>query len=357
MPRNFDNNDLRLPWLPCLLYYARVKKLFLLLAIIIAACVAWYHLSLRPLNGSDSTAKPVTIVSGFSVSDIAGVLKRKELIRSPLAFSFYARLHGLQNALQAGEFALEPSMSVSEIMTALRQGQVTEVPLTIPEGFTVKDIDALLVQKGLIAAGAFTLCAQTCDLSAFDFLPKSNSLAKRGGRVEGYLFPDTYMVFTKRFDSKAFLERLLQTFHSRVVTDLAPDIAASRHSLHEVVTMASLIEEETRTAAERPVVSGILWKRFRENVGLGVDATVRYIVEKPSAAITVADLDVDSPYNLRKFRGLPPGPIASAGLASVRAALHPVESDYWYYLHGTDGVIRYAATNDEHNRNKAQYLR
>ncbi len=121
--------------------------------------------------------------------------------------------------------------------------------------------------------------------------------------------------------------------------------------------MASLVEEETRTDDERAIVAGILWKRFDAGTGLGVDATVRYALDKPSSALTVSDLDTNSDYNTRKFRGLPPGAIASPSLESIKAALHPEASEYWYYLHGTDGQIRYAKTNEEHNENKYKYLR
>lgn len=327
----------------------------------------WYFWSLRPVDANDHTAHPVTIAVGLAVSDIAHVLEAKGIIRSAFAFSLYARFHGSQAALQAGEFILEPAMAVPDVIIALQKAKPIEASVTIPEGFTVSDIDALLAKKGLIDAGVFTRCAQTCDFSGYSFLPTGAAMpagrslgegrAKRGGRVEGYLFPDTYSVFTSNFDTEKFLKRLLETFRTRVVSGLERDFASSKRSLHEIITMASLIEEETKADEERSVVSGILWKRFEAKQGLGVDATVRYILEKPTSAITTADLDVDSPYNLRKYRGLPPGAIANPGLESIKAALHPVTSQYWYYLHGKDGVIRYAVTNDEHNRNKAQYLR
>ncbi len=341
---------------PLSVYHHCVKKLLIILAIILIGAVAWYQFSLRPADSSDTVRRAVEIRSGLSVRDIGSLLQQKSIIRSPLAFSLYARFHGSQNALQAGDFSLQPSMTVPQIMDALRKGYSEEVSVTIPEGFTVKDIDTLLTKKGLIKEGEFALCAQTCDLSGFEFLPIGAALAKRGGRVEGYLFPDTYSVFSQKFRAEDFLKRLLETFRKRVVTGLAPDVAASKRSLHEIVTMASLIEEETKTVDERPVVAGILWKRFEAKQGLGVDATIRYVLDKPTEAITAKDLDVDSPYNLRKYRGLPPGPIANAGLASITAALHPIDSKYWYYLHGKDAMIHYAETNDEHNRNKALYL-
>lgn len=334
-----------------------MKKLLIILAIILSSVVGWYSYSLLPLDPSDEARRPLTIRSGLSVSDIGALLEQKGIILSARAFSLYVRLHGAQTALQAGDFLLQPSLSVPEIVTALKRGYSEEATVTIPEGFTVGDIDALLAKKGLIEAGAFTKCAQECGLSAYAFLPTVKGRAKRGGKVEGYLFPDTYLVLSDRFSPEDFLKRLLDTFRSRVVTGLAGDLSSSKHSLQEIITMASLIEEETKTDDERPIVSGILWKRFTAKTGLGVDATVRYVLEKPTIALTEKDLDIDSPYNLRKYRGLPPGPIANAGLASIKAALHPQDSDYWYYLHDKSSVIHYAETNEEHNRNKVLYLR
>lgn len=333
-----------------------MKKILLLFIIVILGVFAWYQFSLFPIDPEDDTRRPVTIRSGLSVSDIGALLELKGVIRSARAFSLYTRLNGAQTALQAGDFSLQPSMSVPEIVEALRRGFSEEAAVTIPEGFTVTDVDSLLSKKGLMEAGAFTKCAQECDLTAYDFLPSGKAMHKRGGRVEGYLFPETFLVTSDHFSAEAFLKRLLDTFKTRVVTGLALDLSASKRSLHEIITMASLIEEEAKTDDERPVIAGILWKRLDGKIGLGVDATVRYVLEKPTGALTEKDLDVDSPYNLRKYRGLPPGPIANPGIASITAALHPIDSKYWYYLHGKDGLIRYAETNDEHNKNKQLYL-
>lgn len=339
-----------------ILYHVLVKKLLALILISIFGALVWYRLSLRPVNPSDDARRPVTIDQGLPVRGIAERLEEEGIIRSARAFTLYVRLRGFPSQLQAGDFLLHPSMTVEQVVDALRRGFSDEVTVTIPEGFTVKDIDALLAKKGLIAEGEFTACAQRCDLSGFSFLPQGGANAARGGRVEGYLFPDTYFVVAEGFTAETFLIRLLGTFRSRVVAGLADDLHASPRSLHQIVTMASLIEEEAKTNEERPVIAGILWKRLDAKQGLGVDATIRYILEKPSAAITVKDLLIDSPYNLRKYRGLPPGPIANPGLASITAALHPIDSKYWYYLHGKDGIVRYSETNDEHNQNKQLYL-
>jgi UPF0755 protein len=332
-----------------------LRKFLLVLAILVIVVGFWYRWQELPVDAADDTPQSVTIEQGMSLNGIAAMLEEKELIRSARAFTIFARVHGAQSKLQAGDFYLKKSMNSSQILEALKKGLSQEIALTIPEGFTVKDIDALLVKEGLITAGQFSECARTCVLEGFSFLPSGAALAKRGGRVEGYLFPDTYFVAKTGFTPEAFIKRMLETFRTRVIDGL-PEIATSGKSLHEAVTMASLIEEETRHDDERAIVSGILWKRLQNSVTLGVDAAVRYIVEKPSSAITLTDLDIDSPYNLRKFLGLPPGPIASPGLESIRAALAPQSSKYWYYLHDANGVIHYAETNDEHNANKQRYL-
>ncbi|HVW66180.1 MAG TPA: endolytic transglycosylase MltG, partial [Candidatus Peribacteraceae bacterium] len=251
----------------------------------------------------------------------------------------------------------QSSMDTPAIIGALKGGKTQQEVITIPEGYTVEDIDALLAKKGLIQPGDLVHCAQTCDFSSFAFLPKDTAdLAPRGGKVEGYLYPDTYYVETDNFVPKFFIERLLSTFKAKVLDPDAADIKASGRSANDIVTMASLIEKETRNADERPTVSGILWKRLDQHMTLGVDAAVRYVLDRGNQPITASDLQVESPYNLRKEQGLPPGPIASPSLSSIEAALHPQASPYFYYLHDSNGNIHYAVTNDEQNANRAKYL-
>jgi UPF0755 protein len=336
-----------------------MKKLLLpiiVLAVVVLIGRTWYAHALGPVDQSDVRTS-FKVEKGESTSGIADDLYTQKLIRSPFAFKMYVKLHGNAGTLKAGTFLLQSSMTTQAIVDVLAGGKTAEEVITIPEGYTVKDIDALLAEKKIIVAGDLQHCAQTCDFSSFTFLPKDTSdLAPRGGKVEGYLYPDTYYVTLDDFDVKSFIERLMTTFQKKVVEAFADDIKASGRSFHDIITVASLVEEETRGASERPIVAGIIWKRFDQHMGLGVDAAVRYVLNRPSGAITESDLQVDSPYNLRKFAGLPPGPIASPSLSSIKAALHPEVSSYYYYLHGSDGQIHYAVTNDEHNANRARYL-
>lgn len=298
----------------------------------------------------------IEIAAGQPVHAIATLLREKGLIRSALLFRLYLRSKGQDRSLRTGSFLLSPDASYAEIVKALVSGEGRDVAVTIPEGYTMREIDALLASMDLIGAGELLACAGGlprevgCDFSRFEFLPS------RGSRLEGYLFPDTYFVAVQKLVPQLFLERLLATFEERVVEGLQTDLRVSGRSLQEVITMASLIERETRTAEERPIVSGILWKRFDAGTVLDVDATVRYALGKMTGPLTKEDLEEDSPYNTRRYRGLPPGPIANPGLASINAALHPEDSPYFYYLHDREGHIHYAITNEEHNLNKAKYL-
>lgn len=333
-----------------------MKKLLLLIVVLTAGGWFWYQSALGPVDSVGAARKKVTIESGWSTMRILEELESKELIRSPMAFKLYLKLSGQDGSLQAGVFLLDQSQSVADLIAILQTGKAEEISVTIPEGFTVKDIDDLLTELELIEEGQAVACANTCDFSTYTFLPTVSDLAERGGKLEGYIFPDTYYVPANDFVVKFFFERMLNAFRKSVVEGLAEQIETSGRSLHELVTMASLVEEETRKDDERGPVSGILWKRYDADWGLGVDAAVRYIVNKPSAAITHADLNVNSPYNLRKFRGLPPGPIASISLKSMEATLNPEQSAYWYYLHDKTGQIHYSATNEEHNTKRYMYL-
>lgn len=337
-----------------------MKKFLFLLCAAAAVCAVWFFVALRPVRTESAQSLSVTVAPGDSLAVIADTLLREDLIRSSTAFRMYARVSGSSRRLQAGTFSLNRAMSVQQIIEILVSGKSQEFYVTIPEGYTVADIDALLARKGLGKPGDILDCAYRCDFSTFDFLP-SKAVGTReegiGSRLEGYLFPETYAVVPGEYVPKFFLERMLGTFRTRIVEGYKDEISTSGKSLADVVNMASLVESESRHDEERAVVAGILWKRLKNRIVLGVDATTRYVLRKPTEVLTKADVETDSKYNTRRTQGLPPSPIANAGESSFKAALNPSDSPYWYYLHGKDGVIRYAVTNDEHNLNKARYLR
>lgn len=335
------------------------KRILVGCVTITLALFAFYAWQLRAVDPSDTSAQSVMLERGQSVRSIADNLEKRGLIRSGTALLLYVRLMGVQSGIKAGTYSISPSLSTRDILALVQQGASDDVPITIPEGYTVAQIDALLAEKGIGKAGDFIACAFQCDVSEFSFIPTSNpgDVGRGfGSRVEGYLFPDTYFISPASYQPKMLLHRMLRTFDQRIRSVYAKDIEESGKKLSEIVTMASLVEEESRHEDERAIIAGILWKRLDVGMSLGVDATVRYIVGKQSRPITKADLDDDSAYNTRKFLGLPPGPIANAGESSLLAALRPSSSEYLYYLHDSSGDIHFARTNEEHVRNKARYL-
>ncbi len=333
-----------------------MKKFLVLILIFIVSGFIWYKYSLTPANLTNQNSHAVKIEVGSTTNQIADILFEKGLIRSKFVFLLHVKLSGNDGQLQAGKFVLKNSMSVPEMVEILKFGFADELIVTIPEGFSVQEIDDLLASKGVIEGGEIVKCASDCDFETYTFLPSGDGQADRGGKLEGYLFPETYYIEVENFVPKFFIERMLNTFRKKVLETFPNEFPHPTRSLHQLVTMASLIEEEAITEEERPVIAGILWKRFDDGRGLGVDATVRYITDKQTEPITTGDLNVNSPYNTRKFRGLPPGPIASPGIDSIRATLFPEESKYWYYLHDPEGKIHYAVSNEEHNLNRMQYL-
>jgi UPF0755 protein len=328
----------------------KIFKLLLLLFVSVFALTVFVS-GCVPGDGEERYVK-IEVKSGDSVASIVKSLKREGIIRSEIMFKRYLSKHNLDKGLKPGSYVISINSSYEEIAATLSEGK--ESVVTIPEGYTVSQIDLLLFEMDLIEEGELLKCSNECDFSSFDHLLGGIGNKYAQSRLEGYLFPDTYYVNPVEFVPKFFIERMLGNFEAKAVSQM--NLADSRRSVNHIVTMASLIERETSSDDEREIVSGILWKRLSADQGLAVDATVRYALGKITEALTKDDLSIDSAYNTRKYRGLPPGPIANPGLKSIKAAINPKDSPYFYYLHGKDGQIRYSETNDEHNLKKAKYL-
>ena len=300
------------------------------------------------VNPDDSTRIIFTIEEGERADGIGYKLKEAGLIKSTYGFSVYLKENNLDSLLQAGEFILMPSMTGIEIINALTSQATGEIVFTIPEGWTITDIDNALTDEGLITTGSFESCAKTCDFSAYTFLPESGSL-------EGYLFPDTFFLNQTTFDTYSFIKQLLDNFDTKITDEMLTDIESQGRTLEEAIIVASIIEKEVRTDEDRGLVSGIVWKRLDNGWQLGMCSTINYLTGQ--AEITAEDLEIDSPYNTRMYTGLPPTAISNPGLKSIEAAIYPEDSEYWYFLNATEtGETIYATTNEEQEANKAKYL-
>lgn len=308
-------------------------------AIIFAITINEYKKDVyNPLNREDKTEISILIHQGDKVKDVANELEEKNVIKSGWAFYWYARIHDLDTNIISGRFLLNPSMNVPEILSKISTPSESEAILTIQEGLTVKDIDKKLFEMGLTKNGDFiTTTKKFKEFDSYKFLSKNS--------LEGYIFPDTYFLEPVNFNPNDLIYKALNNFTKKT---------KSLKITNEVIIIASIIEKEVRNDEDRAIVSGILWKRLNSGWKLDADATLLYT--KDDKKITTADLNSDSPYNTRKFKGLPPTPICNPSIKSIEAALHPQSSSYWFYLTTEDGTAIYAKTNEEHNANKAKYL-
>ncbi len=334
--------------------HTKVKILLSLIIVAITATILYYEyysLVNTPVDKEDTENISVQIKKGATSGEIADNLEEKGLIESSIAFRIYARIHGLSDKMLFGRFVLNKTMNVPQIIATLSDPSKVESVITIQEGLTIKDIDKKLVELGLISPNDFINEVKKFNgWEYYSFLDKG-TLEKLDLPLEGYLFPDTYFLDPIDFKPHDLIYLAIDNFEKKF-TPVQKDI--KNRTVHEIVTMASIIEKEVRSTNDRKLVSGILWKRLENDWTLGADATLIYI--KNDLEITQEDLNLDSPYNTRTNKGLPPGPISNPSLDSILAAINPEKSDYWFYLTDKEGKVIYGKTNEEHNLNKEKYL-
>jgi UPF0755 protein len=321
-----------------LLQYARARNILYGLAVAAISAVVYFFLSLRPV-ASESTVMPIVIriEPGESVAGIARTLHREGVIRSSTAFTAMLVLTGSAKNLKAGVYDVSPALSAWRIRSLLIHGP-EEVSVTIPEGSSLFEVDALLAKQFVIREGELS----------------SNEKAIQ---LEGWLFPDTYR-FYRSSSVSVVLQKMLDTFRHK--TDVLLKGLPEREVIR-ILTLASLLEDEVPDYEESRVVASILEKRLKTGMPLQVDATICYIKRSQGGRscypLTPLDFKIDLPYNTYLYKGMPPGPINSPGLFAIQAALNPKPSSYWYYL--SDPATKkthFSETLEEHARKRALYL-
>lgn len=285
----------------------------------------------------------VHVPPGADAGQVAELLHRHGLIRSRLAFRLRARWRGLEGRLQAGEYRLWPAEALDQLLDRLASGDVIRYRVTIPEGYTAQQIADLLHRLGLVDRAAFL--REVRNVLAHR-IPEMEG--NQTSSVEGYLFPDTYE-FPRGLPARAVVATMIARFReaTRDLWALPRPLGLSPHA---VVTVASLVEREARHDEERRRIAGVVYNRLRREMPLQVDATVLYALGRHKDRVLYADLDVPSPYNTYRRRGLPPGPIANPGRESLRAALQPEPHDFLYYVARRDGTHVFSRTLFEHER-------
>ena len=294
----------------------------------------------------DGAERIVQIARGRAMARIADDLAGAGLIRAPLKFRLLARLKGSDKLLQAGEYLLSPAMTPLEMLDVLVRGKVQLHRVTIPEGYNLRQISALLDDAGLVQAAVFDAAAHDRQLTAQAGIP--------AGSFEGYLFPDTY-----HFARGAAAADMILAMKTRFDRVFGPQWRARAREMdwtvHQVVTLASIIEKETGDASERPLISAVFHNRLRRGMRLETDPTVIYGIEDFDGNLTRRHLATKTPYNTYQIDGLPPGPIANPGAAALDAALFPAASDYLFFVSRNDGTHQFSATYAEHRRAVRRY--
>ncbi len=336
-----------------------MKKVYLSFIVLVSIVLAvtfgayyWWQEQMKPVSGNTAVSDFV-ITKGTNAEKVGQDLYAKGFIRNAFAFKLYVQLTDKTSKVQAGQFKLSPSYSMAQIVDSLSKGPV-ELWVTIPEGLRREEV----VEKVI---AALEMQGEKADTFRTEFLSQTKD-------SEGMLFPDTYL-FARDASAQKVVSTLKNTFDKRIDAQKT-DIAKSGYSEKQVVTLASLVEKESKgkDPDERATIAGILYNRLKKGLPLQVDATVQYALATVACSkspenckdwwptVLRADYEYKHPYSTYTNAGLPPGPIANPGLNSLKAAIYPKDTDFFYYIHEENGTVHYAKTLAEHNENVRVYL-
>jgi UPF0755 protein len=303
--------------------------------------------AVRPPAALEQGSRTVEVPATVGLLGIARQLAAQGVIRSQAVFIGLATLRGTARTLKAGEYEVPQGAPLLAVLELLETGRVKPHLLVLPEGFTIRDLARQIEAEG-IAPGADVIRIARSPHMAW-------SLGIEADSLEGYLFPDTYQV-TKGMRVEEILARMVQRFRDRAGT--ADVVARARQrgmSLHQLLTLASIVEKEAALAAERPVIARVFLNRLRLDMPLQADPTVAYALAKEGRPPTREDLQIDSPFNTYKYRGLPPGPIGNPGRSAIDAVLEPANAPYLYFVAVDDRAHYFSTTLEEHNQAVARY--
>lgn len=299
------------------------------------------------------------IESGMGFRGISEKLYDEGFIRSPKIFMVYGALTGAAHQLKPGSYLLSSGSSTPSILNVIEEGPSVDAEVTFPEGMTLKDMDTVLAQQGILPKGSLGRVSLADLKTKYPFLAGVRSL-------EGFLFPDTYR-FYKQGESRKVVEKILDNFSAKAQPLLSACQVSSGKcqglNENEILTVASLLEKEAPLYRDKQMIAGIIYKRMRLGMALQIDATITYakclgyFMTCADPKVYRKDLEFDSPYNTYSHNELPPGPIGNPGLDSIKAALNPIKSEYLYYLSDpkTKKTI-FSKTLEEHIDNRAKYL-
>lgn len=342
----------------------RVSITLVLLAMAVFAGGFFYiNNALKPVDPSSEKKTNISIPIGSSSTGIAQILEDNGIIKNAKVFKYYVKFKN-ESGFMAGDYELSPSMTFPDIVSSLKTGKVVEevvFRITIPEGKQLKEIAFIISEKTgytekevweKLTNGDFVreLMQQYPNVLTDDILQKNIKYA-----LEGYLFPATYS-FYKEDPSIEEIVKVMLDKTKHVLLDYSGQMDENDMSVHELLTMASLIEEEATEQAHREQISSVFYNRIETGMPLQTDPTVLYAKGEHKAKVYYKDLEIDDPYNTYKYPGMTPGPIANAGVSSIDAALNPADTDYLYFLATPSGQVLFSHTLAEHNEKKAIHI-
>ncbi|HQK93556.1 MAG TPA: endolytic transglycosylase MltG [Armatimonadota bacterium] len=315
------------------------------LVLLVLACgvavFAQWRTALRPVDPADTRHIRVQIDPGTGARGIAERLERAGVIRSALWFRLAAARSRQDVSFKAGDYVFQPSMRPTEIMRDLVAGRSVLVPVTVPEGYTLRQIADRLSDAGVVDANDFLAYATQAGPAHI------SGIAVPAKSLEGYLFPDTY--FFREGEKPAAICALMIERLGTTLARYQQQLDSSAMPLHEVLTLASIVEREAKVDDERPIIAQVFLKRLELGWKLQSCATVQYLLDAPKPTLSYRDLAIESPYNTYRHAGLPPGPIGSPGEACIAAVLNPAKTDYLFFrTQGTDGRHHFSKSASEH---------
>ena len=305
-------------------------------------------------HGSRSVAFVFEILPNQTLRTVSQRMVREGLARNAMIIEAYGRMRGFDTGLQAGRYLVSPTMAPVEILQKITSGDAVfnEITITIPEGWNLNDIELHFQDLGLFTKERFQQAAVM--QSAYEEFSIVSHL-EPDTILDGYLFPDTYRILEDS-TPESIVRRMLANFQRRITPEMLAEIERQERTLHDVLTLASIVQKEANDERQMPDVAGVFWNRLQRGMRLESDATVNYVLGTNKRQPTFADTAVDHPYNTYENSGLPPGPIGNPGLDAIRAAIDPAEHDYFFFLHPIDGRIVLSRTFEEHLANKERYL-
>ncbi|MEW6672980.1 MAG: endolytic transglycosylase MltG [Thermodesulfobacteriota bacterium] len=328
------------------------KKLTIIAGTLIVLGVAAAGLYLDLLRfaklpaGGSANEVVVAVKPGEGFKSIAQRLFDAGIIRSSLKFSILARIKGYDKKAKAGEYLLSARLTPAKILEMMVSGKVILYKVTVPEGYSMRQIAAVVAASGLARAEAF--------LAAAGSAARVRAEGIEADSFEGYLFPDTYY-FPKDIGPQKIVDTMVRRFHSAFLPEWKKRADELGYSVHEIVTLASMIEKETGQPAERPLISSVFHNRLKKRMRLESDPTVIYGIDGFNGNITRKDLAAERPYNTYRIKGLPPGPIASPGARSLEAALYPADTAFLYFVSKNDNSHQFSTNVADHNRAVRKY--